>query len=707
MQSNDVLSESIIPVLEERTEFSDVSEDSPTTGRRKNQKRNLSISSELRTQSISSRDSNDGSDGFSIVSFVSDQIQTSEEELPSIQSHADCLRNKIQTIDYLRKDMDQYTVVLQELLETYSIMSAKTPDGIRQHFDRAFEEIKSMIKLQEILNKTIANCNYDIMIVVEAFVDNDFTVYKKYTVLANTLQKELKNHSIYFQENFCDLASKIMIPSRRLNVFVQLLKSYLNVFCGDVQLKLQDAVNYLENLKDQANTEMTISIIQNCPIELRLAGLIKQAGVIHYEGNFYKKQPYHVIVFSDILLITENKYDFFIYKHHMRSGQLIEVSKSEPQSFTLKVTKSYKNDEQCHKMKLPTSKERDRWVRFLLSWMENNRSSYANSSSNPELLQYLPSKLERFWPLSLWQIAPRLKEAVNYVKNIGQSCDGTMTSIQKEQIIQCLLSEEKKYIEKLNILLDPEAMPPPPILGSILRKLRRFHNGTFLPKLLQAAEGDNCVRVFECFIGNLPNLPTLYREFIETRAGLTLTMIDGDSVRLYITPINQLAFYIEWLNCVSSQPKYHSSVRGEMTILLNCVEDARVSLLHYAIPKCQLDFYKAGDIIYKGFLECKSKTISLKIGFQYYIILFEKMLVVTRLNLPYYDFIQEIWLDQVTLGPQMDCKLSFKIQEMVYKREIIYEFKAETKVERNQWFSSISQLLNKQAELIRSKVCKR
>ena len=181
-------------------------------------------------------------------------------------------------------------------------------------------------------------------------------------------------------------------------------------------------------------------------------------------------------------------------------------------------------------------------------------------------------------------------------------------------------------------------------------------------------------------------------------------MSDGENVRYYVTPFAQLAFYTEWLHSMTLKPRYHPVTRGEVNLLLTCIEEARVSLLHSAIPKTKLDFYKSGDIVFRGFLEARNKIRNLKVGIQYYVILFEKMIVFTKLNLPHYDFVQVIWLDQVTLGPTTDTELTFKIEERTPKKENIYEFKGEAKKDRTNWFQAISNLLKKQAELIRQNI---
>ena len=197
---------------------------------------------------------------------------------------------KEKAITSLKADMKTYTVTLKDLLATYSIMRSKTPDGIRQHFDQAFEEIKVMIDLQNSINDIVETSNSDIRAIAQGFLANDFSIYKKYTVLANTIQKEMKNHSKYFQENFQDLATQIMVPSRRLNNYVMHFKCFQEIFCKQQQEFIEDAIKYLENLKDQANTEMTINVFQNCPVELRLAGLIRQTGDVYYEAGSAKKK---------------------------------------------------------------------------------------------------------------------------------------------------------------------------------------------------------------------------------------------------------------------------------------------------------------------------------------------------------------------------------------------------------------------------------
>lgn len=646
------------------------------------------------------------SDTFSIVSFVSGQIENSKDELPgnrvnqsnvsSVVSNNDKVRVLIAN---LKKDMEEYTLLLMELLDTYKLMVSITPDGIRQRFDLAFKEINVIIQLQLQLNLLVKQTDCDISELAAAFLSQNFTVYKRYTVLVNNIVKDLKAHSTYFNENFADLAIKITVPSRRLNVYVQQLKELVNLFCDDEHQNLQLAITYLERLKNIANTEMTINVIKQCPVELRLAGLIQHVGELFYEGDILAKKTYYLILFDSILIITENKFDYFIYNDHIRSSQLLEVLDVGDRSLTLKVSPNHQSDIRLHKFRGITKADILIWTNIINAWKKSNRTSYENTNVNATLKSQIIQQRDMFYTISIGQISPVLEDSLK----LANSKVPAKTKPHGKTLFDEILLIEKDYVGKLDVLLDPESMPPPAILGSILRKIRSFHKRSFLPQLEKAHEKDP-TNVIECFIGHLPNLPALYKEFIEVRAALMLSMVDGENVRLYICPFHQLASYITWLYEVSSIPRYHSRMRGHLNVLLNCVEDSRVALLHTAILKCRIDYYKAGNIVHKGLLESKAKCGQVKNGQTYYVILFETMIMFTRLKIPHYEFVQVTWLDQMTLGPQTDCKESFKIQERQSKKELVYELRADTITQKKLWVTAISELLIQFASEIKRKV---
>lgn len=665
-----------------------------------------STSEEVDNRRKSNNDTGGDKDSFNMIGFLSDNIDSSNEKVSSVlndeqgnEKTYSYLEKTQKLINNLRIDMEAYTATLEELLESYSLMRNKTPDGIRQLFDLAFKEMKLMIQLQNKLNVIITSDNFEISKLAEAFQRIEFDVYKRYTVLANSLQRDIKSYSSYFQENFVDLASKIMVPTRKLNTYIEHLKAFLKMFCDDKKQSIQIAIAYLEELKQIANTEMTINVIQNCPVELRLSGIILHVGELHYEGDFLAKKLYYLIMFDSILVITENKFDYCTYRHYIRRSQLLDVTSTDNLRITLKVYPSYhQSDTILHKFRAVTKSDMEIWLGHIKNWKESNITSFENSILNRYII---PAQAKRFFPLSIDQISPKLSDVLKKIKN-EEPLEATIKGSKGKTIFEQFMKQEKEYIKKLDVALDPESMPPPPLLGSILRKIRHFHKGSFQPVLKKAFERDPS-SIIECVMGHLPNIPILYKEFIEIRAGQTLTMIDGENLRLYVSPFQQLSLYINWIHEVSCIPMYHTKLRGQVNILMNCVEDARVSLLHTAILNCTLDFYKAGQLIHQGTLESKIKSKNVKANQTYYVLLFEKVIVFTKLSIPYYEFVQVIWLDQLIIGPQTDCIKSFKLEERLYKKELIYDLKAETALRKTSWLEAITKLLNKYALDIRGK----
>ncbi|XP_018023969.1 uncharacterized protein LOC108679759 [Hyalella azteca] len=618
----------------------------------------------------------------------------------------------LQSLQNLKRDMRDYTAVLESLQENYEEMRSRTPDGIRQRFDLAIKEVKIMHELQLKLNEKILDLSGDdLSAVADAFKTEDFSTYKRYSILARDLQKEIKSHSSYFSENFQQFSSNIMRPFHRLNSYSQYLQSFLNNFVDETESKLQDAVSYLNNLKNEANTEMNICDLQKCPVELRLAGLISYAGALHYDGDLFPKHVY-VILFDSIMVISEDNHEYRVYKQHYRSEQVTEVNDIGGLEIEVKVHPTFQSDTTVLKFKANLTSDKNNWITHFHSWQQRNLPSYKAIILNSDLQKIIRrnTKHNRFLPLSLWNLSPALKAAVDIVKQ-NKVTDKNIklnkihnssrpSSVGDDEIFSSFMFQVDSFVSRLDVLLDHEALAPPPLLGSVLRKLRRFYKSVFIPQL-RADYEKRPEKILVSIMGNLPNIPPLFIEFIEVRSSLTLVMETDEGLTQYVSPFHHLSYFIEWLFSLSCIARYHDKLRGHLGILMNCVEDSRVTILHSAITNCHLDFYKTGDIVRTGTLESKVRCRSLRSNQDYYVILFEKAILFTRPKIPQYEYVQVLWLDQMTFGPQPVHRASFRLEERSPKKPYVYELRCTSELSKSEWQRDILAMLHKQAELIK------
>lgn len=609
------------------------------------------------------------------------------------------------TITNLKRDMIEYTKVLENLQTTYEKMRENTPDGIRQRFDRGFNEVQVMYKLQQDLNAKILHKSDDIGLIADAFQNGDFTTYKRYTVLVYDLQKEIKFHDSYFDENFTSLSDNIAKPSLRLNTYCQYLQDFLNNYVGKTETTLRSTVAYLKNLMREANTEIHINTLQKCPVELRLAGSVVHCGALSFHGEQFPKSVYFVL-FEYILVITENNHDFRVFKQHYRSEQVNEIKKVSDMEFQMTINSNYQHDSTILKFKGSSKTDTDTWISTLQAWQDRNKPSHKTIALNPEAQRSVnhPS-VSRFLPLSLWKLSPELTASVKAVKEnkfdskIIQSRRGSYPG-PDDGLFTGFLNKVEEFVVRLDVLLDQESRSPPLLLGSVLRKLRRFYKSIFLPEL-RAEHEKKPERILKCIIGRLPNIPPLFREYIEVRSSLTLSMEDGVELKQYISPFKHLSYFIDFIFQLSCMARYHEKMRGQLSILLNCVEDSRVTLLHAAITNTQMDFYKTGEVVRYGSLENKLKSRNLKSKHEYHAILFEKAIIFTRPKLPRYEFVQVVWLDQLIFGPQPESKASFTLEERCSKKNYTYELKANDERGKKEWQSDINKLLQGQIEVVK------
>ena len=602
-------------------------------------------------------------------------------------------------LENFKADMKSYHILLEELSGKYNTMRCKAPDGIRQKFDLAFNAIQHMTILQIRLNELMAEPNITMGKLASEFRRDEFYVYKKYTVMTANLGKEVKNNASYFATDIDKLETQIMIPANRINVYSSHFKKFLSNARIEQIKEIELTITFFETLKNLANTEMTINAIDKCPVELRLAGNIKNVGDFVCSGYNLKRKLYHVILFEDIFVITENKGKIYNYKCHLRRCQFVSVAEVKDASFTITISPNFQLDTATIKFKSANNVENLKWVEICRFWQDFNRSGPSRCAETCLFYHDFPI-VNRFLPLSAYCLSADIRNAVDYVKN-KKPMQGSFRKEKITEMFRILIQEEESYVNKLDVVLNPESMLPR-YLGTCLKKIRMFHKNTFLPQLKKAYK-NNKESVIDCFIGNLPNLPCIYKDYILVRSQLTLMLDDGEKLALYVSPFQQLAFYISWTYEIACCPCYHTKMNGQLCMLLNIVEQASAKMMKTAIQNCKIDRMIAGELILKGSLEVKEKDKLTKNSYTSYVLLFEKVLMFTKLDVPHYVFSRVIWLDQLMLGPNLDY-LAFTIQERTKKKDALYELRADSSREKEEWVKNIMQLLNRFANDVKARI---
>ena len=533
------------------------------------------------------------------------------------------------------------------------------------------------------------------ILISKLFKDDRFKIFRNYSILVPSLQKDINMHGDHFREFFPFFKANITLPSLRLGFYSNCLK---NLIQSDINSKekeeLKTSLKFLEKLRQEANTEMTLNCVKNSPIDLRLGGKLLHVGELTYLGGSLNKKKFLIIAFENVLLFTINKLFYFNYQSHYRVDQLCYVDADSEGNLVI-MTSDTKKQLTTHKFRSTDSIETNKWVTILQNWIDENQASYETSQEDSDLYDKIITN--RMLPLCLFQVFPELKAAWDEV-NSDTKIFNTEGNMFDELII-----EEEKYVKKLNKLIDPETLHPPEDLAIILQRLKDFHARYFLPDLREAAERSNR-SVIDTFYKGLKDL-SIYQTYLEIRCWYTIVMNDGMQAFMYVAPIRHFAFYLRWARKLGNiYTKYRSISSDALQILMTYIADARVRILHDSIYDCRIDFYRTGDVLRRDKFEIKSKLRGLRNG-EYIAILFENVILLTRPNPPRYQFINDIWLDQVYFGPKCENLLNFKLElrQGGDKSNVIFEFRSDKECVQREWVRLITRTLTKLANKIKKK----
>lgn len=593
---------------------------------------------------------------------------------------------------YLLSNDKEYLECLGKMLEDNQKMRHSTPSHIRQHFDVVFKHLELIFQFQNELHSALIDTTGNVRQLAELFRDEQFESYSRYMINTPTVQKELHRYSTYFEEHFPDLKRNILKPSMRLNFYAMILESFKKQAEEDEKPNLQSAIDYLNHLKRQANTAMTLATVANSPVDLRLGGDMLHAGELYcLSGGSLQKKKYNTILFENLLVITTSKMEKFNYKIHYRAEQLEAVDPEKDNELVLQVLTEGQSQSVNLRLKAKSLYLRDQWVNELRKITLQNQTRCSWDGNQSELL--FSRQSSSLMPLDLFSVYPHL------LRTMAQEEISNRVSV--EESCETLIFEERTYVRQLSSLLNPEALMPPVKLCSLLEKLYEFHSKAIFPVL----ENSSCAKeIIDCFLDNLAYFQ-IYTDYLVVRCQMA-TELDTNSVeaRLYISPVQHLTFYMVWLRQLCHIPTFQEAARLLLDHFEHCVETARVRLLTEAIINGRVDIYRSGDIIRSDKMEVRTRKREVN-GKFYVALLFEKIIILTKPKPPYYEYAWDIWLDQVNFGPPTGSNTSFKLEVRQGGRKdpITYEFRASSPAAKDKWLESLQREMLKQAEKIRKR----
>lgn len=639
------------------------------------------------TDSGSARSSGYSSDGEQDVwEWFGSEPELVEESLP--RAPEPCYGQ----FSFLVKNDSDYLDSLKKILDDYHSMCQRTPSHIRQHFDVFFKQMELIYQFQIVLHERIRETVGDVAQLALVFQDEHFRSYYRCMVLTPTIQKELYRYSVYFDEHFPDLKRNILKPSLRINFYAMILDGYKKQASEEGRSKLQCAIDRLNLLKRQANTEMTIASVANSPVDLRLGGDMMHSGELFcLSGGSLQRKKYNMILFENLLVVTSPKMSFFKYKVHYRAEQVVAAEPVAEHDLLLQVLTEGQAQLVSMKFKAKTSCLRDQWLCELQKIMPQTAAvSPGESTENVTSSRQTSCKLR---PLSLFSVHPQLLTIMGQEQHSGRIPQVPTAGDSCQQLIV----QERKYVRQLSWLLHPDA-PIPVKIGNLLEKLYNFHSKRVLPYLERSKDAND---VLECFRKNLDAFD-VYSEYLVVRCKAASDLDTSTEARLYISPVQHFIFYMVWLQHLCHNSATHETAQPMLDHFRLHVRSAQVRLLTETIVNGRVDFQRSGDIIRHDKMEVKTRKKELRGGL-YFVLLFEKVVILTKPKPPHYEYAWDIWLDQVNLGPPTASDSTFKLEvrQGGGKEPVTYEFRTTSAEVKQEWLRHMQQQMLQQAKTIR------
>lgn len=596
---------------------------------------------------------------------------------------------------YLMEKEEEYLVCLRSMLRDYQDMNSKTPSLIRQHFDLIFKQVKLIYAFQEELQDDLRKTRGQPDQLARVFTNEQFQCYGRYMVMTPAVQRDLLQYATHFKEHFPDLKRNILKPSLRINFYAMILDSFKKEASEEVRRELQGAIDYLNQVKRKANTEMTLQTVVQTPVDLRLGGDMLHIGELNYTGGgTLQKKKYQVILFENLLVITSKKPPYFKYKTHYRVEQLESVVASGDNELLLNVLSEGQTQMVILRFRIKNKKTRDEWINELQKITRRNNS--LNQGKRTVNLLQIPLQQFRTLPLDLFRVFPMLKEVVtDDVPAEGR------TQLLDEYSLPNMIYYEEKYVNKLSSLLNPEIQRPPEPLSDLLEKLHRLHSRQFLPALQRSQKVSDFL---DYLAENLDEL-SVYTDYLVIRSQLTVKLDEVPQAGPYISPVQHIyGIYFGLMKELCGSEKCKKSAQRVIKKLQEDIRLAQLRVLKEAIVSGRVDFHRSGKLLLYSPLEVKTRKKEVRDG-EYIVLLFENVIILTKPKQPYYEYVMDVWLDQVNLGPPAnhDCTFRLEVRQGGRKEPITYEMCASTVELKQKWHQCLHQQMLVQVEKIRER----
>nr|XP_053656156.1 uncharacterized protein LOC128704970 [Cherax quadricarinatus] len=595
---------------------------------------------------------------------------------------------------YLLANDNEYLNCLHDMLSNYNMMCSVTPPHIRQHLDVFFLHMETLYQFQIALHGLIKATGGNAAELSQVFTNDQFQLYSRCMIMTPNALRDFSRYSAYFEEHFPHLKRNLLKPSMRINFYVMMLDTFKNGASEKEKVDLESARDYLNQLKREANTIMTVATVVNSPLDLRLGGEVLQLGeLLCLGGGSLQKKKYNIILFEHLLVITSSKMDYFKYKTHYRAERLEAVESAGDQELVLHAFTEGQHQLVTMRFKAKSTFLRDEWVKGLHKIIPRNDTSSQREGKQSDT--FSTQVHSQMFPLYLFSEYPHLSSAMvqqDFVNEIPK-----LSSVE-ESCLEMFL-EEKAYVRQLSSLLNPEAILPPETLCSLLEKLYQLHSKILLPYLDRSL---NIYNIFRLFFENIDSF-SIYVDYLVVRSQV-ISQFNSSETRLYISPVQHLTFYLIWLQQLCRYPDLKESAQKILDHFKTYVKKAQIRLLTDAISNARIDFYRSGNILRHDRMEVKTRKKELRGGL-YLALLFENIILLTKPKPPFYEYAWDIWLDQVNLGPPTNSDVVFKLEvrQGGGREPVTCEFRVASPAIKQEWLKCMQQQMLQQAQKIRQR----
>lgn len=588
---------------------------------------------------------------------------------------------------FLVRSNDEYSHLLKGLLDVQNKMKELTPQHIRQHFDVAFKQVELLQQFQQELNEAVRATQGHLDALAEVFQNDQFSSYKTYILMMPRVQKKLNHYSSYFQEHFPNFKKNLMTPSLRVNFYALVLKSLKSRGSRSERESLQRAIDYLNLVNRKANTEMTVASVMECPVDLRLSGDLLLVDEFHYVAGPLTKKKYTLVLFEHILLFTLSSITCFRLMTYCRPGQIESIESGPENELHLYVKPTFKQQFIRHIFRPRNASARSLWEEKLQTLVPSYRASSRKGVS-------VAPRTADLLPLSLTSEYPQLQAALVMVPKTTQSDPLGRSEIFNEESLQNLVVREENYIRQLSQITQENRELPRFVL-SILTQILSLHNRNILPKLRKACQ-QGLPKVLLCFEDVMDDLG-IYSEYLAATVQVNHLPDSAEQRDPVTAPIHHFVFYLSWLSEQGRQTE--AIVAGLHAVVAN----ARARILTEAIVNSRVDFFRSGKVLRCDTLRVATPHKGIRSGI-YRALLFKKLIILTRVRAPFYEYVCDIRLDEVNLGPlkgSYPTDFRLEVRRGGGRGPQAFEFRARTQEARDAWLAHLRREFHGQAEAIK------